>query len=207
MRARVVSGLIAICLMLCLPQGALALPLQNGDLSSFTGWDGIIYDGADTFVDPMTDPHFNLVPAGAALSNDFFFWEVALFQEFDLPSDVTTLSFDFAWSLTDPDFDFVQAALIDPITNTFLADLFPATVDFSLASNSGNAVTDVSSLAGQTVTIEFLLQDGDFNEQDIFTVGNIQIETASVPEPSTFLLLGIGTLGLLLGVRRRNFLN
>ncbi len=200
MRAGVVSSFIAISLLLCLPQGASAIPLQNGDLSSFSGWSGSIYDGSSTIVDPATDSHFSLVAGGAELGNDFSFWEVALFQEFDLDSNATNISFDYEWSVTDSSQDFFQAILIDGAFN--LIDLFPIGTDFSLNSNSGTAVTDVSSLAGQTVTIEFLLLDGDFDEGDIFTVGNIQIETASVPEPSTLLLLGIGILGLLLGVRK-----
>jgi len=204
MRARAVSGLIAICLMLCLPQGALALPLQNGDFSSFAGWDGVIYDGSDMVVDPATDPLFNLAAGGLAeLSNDPTYYEVALYQVFDLPSNVTSLSFDFAWSLTDPSSDFVQAALIDPITDAFLADLFPATVDFSLATNSGTATTDISAFAGQNVLLEFLLQDGDFNEIDTFSIGNVELQLAAapVPEPDTLLLFGMGLLALAFGFR------
>lgn len=209
MRVNVVSGLIGIFLVFCLPQNSLAVPLQNGNFSSFAGWDGVILDSisfVDTVVDPATDPHFNLLGGGLAqLSNDFDFYEVALYQEFDLPSNVKALSFDFAWSLTDPSLDFVQATLIDPVTNTLLDDLFPVTVDFSLASNSGAATTDISGLAGQTVLLEFLLQDGDFDENDTFTAGNIELQLAAVPEPGTLLLLGMGSFALAFGFRKRGW--
>lgn len=198
MLRKILLSILSGYLILVAPQ-AVSTPLQNGGLSSFTGWDAFIYDGSYTAVDPMTDPHFSLAPGGAKLSNDFFYWEVALSQEFDLAADALSISFDYGWSITDS-FDLVQAVLIDSASNLY--NLFPAGTDFSLTSNSGTAITDISLLAGQAVTIEFLLQDGDWNEQDTFTVGNIQIETASVPEPGILLLLSIGLLGLLLGARQ-----
>ncbi len=183
---------------------ASALPLQDGNFTDFTGWEAVIFDGTDSIVDPTIDPHFTLVGGSTAeLSNDSTFFEVALFQTFDLPINAGELSFNFAWSVTnatlptgplDPDADLVQATLIDSITFNFLTDLFPLSVDFSLTDNIGLAMTDVRPWAGQSVMIEFLLLDGDFNEQDFFRVGDIAI--SQIPAPGTLMLMLGGLLYL-----------
>lgn len=176
--------------------------LQNGDFGSFAGWEGELWDGAATSVGPGTDSHFSLPGAGMAeISNDPVFYQVVLFQQFDLPINTVGLSFDFAWTKTDA-FDIVQASLIDATLT--LHDLFPLSVDTNLLTNSGSATTDISSLAGQTVTIEFLLSDGDFDENDRFRVGNIEITEAAIPEPGALLLLAIGVAGLA-GWKRDSF--
>lgn len=202
MRMNVFTCFLSVGLLFCYLPGASAIPLQNGDFASFTGWEGSLYGDTDsTLIDPAADAsHFSLSGSGQAqLFNDDKYWEVALFQSFDLPTNALNLSFDFAWEITDPSFDFVQAVLIDSASNYY--DLFPVSTDFSLASNSGIATTNIAALAGQAVTIEFLLQDGDFIAQDIFTVGNIQISQISVPEPGTLFLFGAGILGMVLRAR------
>lgn len=193
---------------------AHADPITSGQFGSFAGWSGSIVDsstGDSLPVDPATDPHFNLIGGGfASLTNDFDFYEVVLFQDFILPDDTLTIAFDFAWLLTagDPFFpDFIQAKLIDPVTRAFLIDLFPLSLDTSAPSASGSIFEDISFLAGQTVSLEFILQDGDFNEADRFDIGNILIATAAVEvaEPATILLFLAGLAGLLIaGGRRRN---
>ncbi len=196
------AGLFIALLLGCATHVA-ALPLQNGNFPEFTGWSGVIHDGfVDVDVDPSADPHFELIGGGfAELRNDDTFFEVALFQAFDLPSDARQLWFDFEWivtnaalqtSPTDPEADLVQAALLDPVTFDLLADLFPLDVDFLLETNSGTAVTDISHLAGRNVLIEFLLFDGDFDAQDILRIGNIRI--TQVPSPATVALLIIGLM-------------
>lgn len=187
---------------------ARADPITSGDFGSFAGWSGSIVDSftLDLIpVDPATDPdHFTLIGGGfARLTNDFDFFEVALFQDFVLPDDTLTIAFDFAWLLTAGDPfspDFVQAKLIDPVTRDFLIDLFPLSLNTSAPSASGTIFEDISFLAGQTVSLEFILQDGDFNENDRFDIGNIVIETAvvDVAEPETILLFLTGLAGLLI---------
>ena len=187
---------IFVHLMLC--GTSPATPLQNGDFSSFTGWSGEIQDSTDWYTaDLATDSHFALTGVGMAqISNDLDYFGVALFQEFDLPSDASTISFDFEWDKTD-DYDMVQATLYDSTYSSWL-DLFPWTTNFDLLTNSGTATTDVLSLAGSTVTIEFLLEDSDYNTTDWFKIGNINI--TPIPEPCTMMLLGTG---LIMGIAPR----
>ena len=97
--------------------------------------------------------------------------------------DAVTLSFDYAWSLTDPAADFPQAGILDPLDPLSFINLFPDTTDFSLPVNSGTASIDISALAGQVRTLQFLLQAGDMNEADSFQIGNVEI--IPMPEPSS----------------------
>lgn len=189
---------IFICLMLC--GTSPAIPLQNGDFSSFTGWSGLIQDSTNDVWDlanPDTDSHFALTGGGMAkLSNDYDYYGVALLQEFALPLDASTISFNFEWDKTHA-WDMVQATLYDSTYSSWL-DLFPSTTDFGQLTNSGTATTDILFLAGSTVTIEFLLQDGDYDEADWFKIGNINI--TPIPEPCTMMLLGTG---LIMGIAPR----
>jgi hypothetical protein len=166
---------------------ASADPLQNGDFVGFGSWSAGITDSTTlvtAIVDPASDAHFSLLGGGSAqLSNDVAHFEVVLFQEIDIPGDAALLSFDYAWSLTDPASDFPQAAILDPLDPLSFLSLFPASTDLSLAVNSGTASIDISALAGQVRTLQFLLQAGDMNEADSFQIGNVEI--IPMPEPTS----------------------
>ncbi|WP_172965405.1 hypothetical protein [Candidatus Thiodictyon syntrophicum] len=152
-----------------------------------------------SLVDPPTEPQFKLMGGGfARLANDADYYQVSLFQSFDLDPSAQTLSFDYQWALTagDPQNpDFVQAVLWLSDFSDHI-DLFPSSVDTSGASGTGAAITGIDAFAGQSVVLEFLLEDGDFNEHDWFAIGNVAIAGASVPLPPTLLMLLPG-LGLL----------
>lgn len=201
---------------------AVAGPFVNGDFADapdFTGWQGQTRDTATDALVPVAPPAapaapwFSIVADGfARLANDAANYEVILSQAFDLPADARTLTFAYRWALTagDPDApDFVQALLWLADLSDFI-DLFPAGVDTSAATDDGDgtedptATTDISRFAGGAVLLEFVLQDGDFDEQDWFEIGGIAVAAAPVPLAPTWLLLLPG-LGLLLsgGVRRR----
>jgi len=185
---------------------AQALPLQNGNFASFAGWQGYLYDGASsTAVDPATDSsHFSLLGGGQAqLADDSTYFEVALEQTFDLPANALEIIFDFGWDLTSvacpPGIDFPQAVLIDNGGN--MLDLLDGVDRPGCAggqpTNAGTATTAIDSLAGQTVTLQFLLQGGD-DLQDTFRIGNIHITPSAppIPVPATLLLFSSGLLGL-----------
>lgn len=203
--------IVVTALFLLIFNSSASANLINGSFTDFSGWEGIIYDGNDTVVGDLdADSHFNLVTDGLEISNDVSFWEIVLFQTFIVPNNATFLSFDFSWSLTAPfiagsglDSDFVQAALID--NGNGINDMFPGATDFSLAQNSGSISFDMSGFAGTEVTIEFIVQDGDFDERDSFTIGSMVLETDSsgggnggnpIPSPSSLILL-LGALALL----------
>ena len=181
---------------------AQALPLQNGDFASFAGWQGFLYDGTSSIaVNPATDSsHFSLLGGGQAqLADDNTYFDVTLEQTFDLPANALDIIFDFGWNLSSivnpPGIDFTQAVLIDSMGN--MLDLL-AGVDRTQADNTGTTTTAIGSLAGQTVTLRFELQDGDFSVPDTFRIGNIRITQSAqlIPVPATLLLFSSGLLGL-----------
>jgi len=196
----IINLLSAAVLCLGLTQStAWAGPFVNGDFSSFTGWSGAVRGGSDppVTVNPTTDARFALPQSGfAGLYNDSSFYEVVLSQGFDLDASARTLRFDYAWALTagDPDNpDLVQAVLWLADRSVFI-DLFPLSLDTSAPSGSGSQIADISALAGSQVLLEFVLQDGDFDELDWFEIGHVAIVSEQVPLPATLALLlpGLG---------------
>lgn len=202
MRTMKLLGAAALCLGLWQP-AAWAIPFVNGAPEAFTGAEGLIRDSTDELVtaDPLTDAtHFDLDGTGfARLQNSSDFYEVILSQTLDLALTAQTLSFHYAWSLTAGDStspDFVQATLWLEDLSAFI-DLFPLSIDTSAPTAAGIAITDISAFAGRSVLLEFLVQDGDFDERDWFEIGR-----RPIPVPTTLALL-LGGLGLL-GLHRRH---
>ncbi len=200
----VINLLSAAALCLGLTQSAAwAGPFVNGAFANFDGWTGAVLataTGASSTVDPPTGPQFTLIGGGfAKLANDDSYDQVSLFQSFDLDPSAQTLSFDYQWALTagDPQpSDFVQALLWLANFSDHI-DLFPQPpFDTSAPTGAGTATTGIGAFAGQSVLLEFLLQDGDVVAQDWFAIGNIAITGAAVPLPPTLMLLLPG-LGLL----------
>ena len=168
---------------------AQALPPQNGDFTSFAGWQGYLYDGtSSTAVDPATDsPHYSLLGSGPAqlMTKEDAYYDVSLEQTFDLPANALEIIFlHFGWHFTSvvdpPGIDFSQAVLTDNVGNNILLDLLNGVVPEPNQSNTGTATTAIGSLAGGNVTLRFELQDGDFDEQDTFRIGNIRITQSSL---------------------------
>ncbi len=210
---RIFIAMVLFHLFLC--GSVSATPLTNGDFSSgFSSWDGF---GVSSGVVTPAPPSFSLIGGGMAkVSNDSLDYQVALSQVIDIPTNALTLSFGYEWYFTEyinsTASQEVQAALWDlSFSSSF--DLFPLTVDFSLPdsggtgfANSGTATTDISSLAGQTLILDFLVTDNDLDESDWLAIGNIQItvdQGVVVPEPGTMVLFGLGLLlGAGVGTRR-----
>lgn len=195
---------------ICVYGTSTASTLQNSDFSSFAGWSGEILNSSFLTWDPVnpaTDSHFSLLGGGfARLSNDFDYYGVRLFQEFDIPALATTLSFDYSWDKTHS-WDLIQASLLTsfPFPDDLL-DLFGEPPDFfDPLTKNGSVAADISALAGETVILEFILEDGDLNEADIFSIGNIQINV--IPEPGTFFLFGTGLLLLARFGRRKSIVS
>ena len=70
-----------------------------------------------------------------------------------------------------------------------------------LISMGGNAyAADISAFAGTTAELKFINTSAQF--QNVLTIDNIAFSASPVPEPSTWLLLGLGLVGAGLISRR-----
>lgn len=190
--------------------------LINGDFEDFAAWQGALVD-SETLdrldVDPSSyGSNFSIVGDGTAeLSNSFDYFEVSIRQEFFLALDAAAVAFDMGWSLTSDSagdfvgFDFVQAILFDALTGIPLVDLLTGTDTSAAFQPLTRFLADVSGLAGRSVILEFLLQDGDFDESDSLRFGNLEIlrdTVIGVPEPPTVALMLLGLLSIRLGYLR-----
>ncbi|GAB3036524.1 PEP-CTERM sorting domain-containing protein [Bowmanella dokdonensis] len=190
---------------LCYSQFAAANIINQDFANAFDNWQGevISYNAGSGTNSTASGDIF------AAFSNNFSlggnqvtlatsatgmdeFWSVLLYQDFVLDPSAggapLTLSLDVADNLTgDDDFFFAQLRNLD--TNDVL-DL------------SGGGSFDVSDWVGINASLEFGVQDGDFNLGDSLSISNIRLaeQVTEVPEPSSLLLLALGALLLL---RRR----
>ncbi len=196
-------GFLSLALLGCLCfSSAQAVPLQNGDFSSFDGWFG---DKGDLFGGAITtlvgeaglagDANFGVAPR-ATLLNDSTNFGLSLYQVFDLSSGASTLSFDYGWTLSDAGADEVSATLFDAALNPVL-DLFLG-VDVSQNVANGSVSANVSALAAGSYRLEFNLIDGDFNETDNLHLANVVVQDlpGTVPLPATWLLVCLGLVGL-----------
>ena len=115
--------------------------------------------------------------------NDF--WGAYLYQSFVVNSDAQTLSLDFS---ADADYSFV----------TLVDDNWNLIHDFA----SDGLSFDISAWVGSTVSLEFGVEDEDFNLGDTLTVSNINLTRAAaeVSEPETVLLFLAG----LFAIRRQS---
>jgi hypothetical protein len=192
-------------LLLAGSEGAWA-SLLNGDFASdFASWNGatisedVNFDLIQTPVDPQAHALFTIDAGRGKMTNDDVDFGLILSQQFALDADAGSLSFDFSWMVSDSTVDFLQAGLLHGVGG--FIDLF-SSVDLNQDDASGSVSADVSSLAGQIVTLEFLLLDGDLLTGDMLLVDNIVVSAQSVPEPGTLALAALGLVGLA-GARRR----
>lgn len=192
---------------------ASALPLQAGDFVSLTPWQGEITDVASasptTVADLANDSRYTLTQPGylrlqtdpnSDLSQNYF--RVSLFQGFDLSQQATEIRFDYSWQLSDPSSDFVQALLYD-LSGTFQPlNLFSeAGIDTAQLIGSGQLTVDVSAWAGQSVLLDFLVEDGADDVSDFLQIGHAQV--TAVPLPGTLVLFIGGLVSLFSQFHRR----
>lgn len=161
---------IFLCIAFISVDTALAVPL---DLSGFSSLGTVTENGGVIdFIENDTDPAI-------------YFYN----DSFDVPTDATTLSFDYALNLGTGDTDYLQF-------NINYIEEWHTDVD-----GTGHAEVDLSPYQGQTISMDWgLIWNFDSSVSATASVYNIDLakEAASpVPEPSTALLLIIGVISLL----------
>jgi hypothetical protein len=181
--------------------------LMNNDFSDgFSGWQAEVTSyNLDTATDTTLSgdifadfsDNFSLSGDGVSLSTTASgseeFWNIVMFQDFVVDTvdagQSLTLSLDISSQLTDGAFDFSFAQLRNLQTNDVL-DL-----------SSGGSF-DISTWAGVNASLEFGVQDGDFNLSDSLSFSGLSImQSSTIPEPATLLLFGLGAWAL---TRKRN---
>ncbi|MDU0356044.1 hypothetical protein RS130_21040 [Paraglaciecola aquimarina] len=181
---------------LCIGLNANATLLNSDFSSGFDNWQAAVtvYDGVDdisssgdlfsTYPDSYSTAAdsatltTNLDAAGGEV------WEVVMFQDFQLDSILMGsslwLSLDILVDLTDALDDFAFAYLKDDM-------------DIILKDLTLGGSFDVTAYAGDNVSIEFGVLDGDLVLGDTLTVSNIDITEVfapitTVPAPATLFL-------------------
>jgi hypothetical protein len=189
---------------------AQAGSLINGDFSQgLTGW---------TVSDPTL---VSVINGQAVISESPTDQEVDLYQTFTIPTGATRLSFTlvslvgeadgipnnaFGAALLNPNTLLSVVPTVDSNTDSFyIRDLVPGVTQGEAAfgvtvSPTPDALPLLitldlpSSLIGQDVTILFRVLSGGTDAGSSVTLDNVQVATSSaVPEPSSLILLGLGS--------------
>lgn len=165
----------------------------------------------DFFADPSVT--VNTAGTSASISEDLFFSSSLLANDPGLgdpniiiPNIGTTLSFSYNFTEAVGENNEFGVFVVDGATGGSAGSAFEL---FTQDSSSGTISFDLTSLAGQTLGLQFSLSAlfGDVGLDSLVTISNVFLQTSDVtivPEPSTLLLFFIGFIYFLLLESRRN---
>lgn len=202
-----VSAVLALCFLGGGLTSSAFAGLVNSDFSdAFTGWTGDLIpstssDGEGYEVNPGDySDNFTIVSSGVTLTTTTEYCSVYIYQDFFVPENATTLSFNINWIPTSSFFDTAESVL--SVLDFSVGDI----TLFDYNSVNGLISADISSLAGAESRLRFGLVDMDGiwaeNTDDTLTITNIQLLTDSgspastVPIPGSLPLMAAGLLGL-----------
>ena len=142
------------------------------------------------------------------LSNDPYFGDPGI----EVPADLLTLNFSYSFSVGNGNNDEFYAWVFDGDDGTILRDLtirsYGASTVAGTVSWDLSGINPLITLLGLEFQLNSLETDPseELPADSYVRISNVYMETASVPEPATILLLASGLFGIL-GVRRRKLRN
>ena len=183
-----IPGVSVLCLSALLwGSAAWATPL---DLRTFTAHEGVSEDGGIvTFIENID-------------YSAIYFYD----DRFEVPSNATTLSFDYWLALGQGNDDWL-VAVIDTDDSGFIDwpdDYYMEIGD----SEAGSWSIDLTGFRGQTVFLGFGLESNDWDIGTVATISNLDLESSSVPvpEPCTIILVSTGLVGLFGTARKKKWI-